>query len=175
VHGTEVVVVTRPGEHAGAEADAAVTNVPGCRLAVRTADCAPIGLMAGRQVVGVVHAGWRGLLDGVLERTVSVLRDEFGAGDIRAFLGPRIGPECYEFGPVDLDAVVARYGPMVIGETRDGKPALDLPMAVRASLVLQDIVLDDCGNCTSCMPDKYFSWRARQETGRMATFAWIER
>ncbi|HKY14173.1 MAG TPA: polyphenol oxidase family protein, partial [Microthrixaceae bacterium] len=73
VHGAEVVVVGAPGDHAGAEADAAVTGVPGAALAVQTADCAPVLLWGDGPtgpVIGAAHAGWRGLYEGVLENTV---------------------------------------------------------------------------------------------------------
>src|SRR5256885_1260185 len=72
VHGDRVVVVTEPGGGAGQRADAAVSARPGCALAILTADCAPVALVADG-VVGVAHAGWRGLVDGVLERTVEAV------------------------------------------------------------------------------------------------------
>ena len=61
VHGATVVTVAAPGDQAGAEADAAVTDAPGTVLAVHTADCAPIALVSDEGPVAAVHAGWRGL------------------------------------------------------------------------------------------------------------------
>jgi len=166
VHGSHVVVVTRPGEHAGAEADAAVTNVPGCKLAVRTADCVPI-VLRGEHTVGVVHAGWRGLAAGVVQATIDVMH-----GDVnRAEIGPHIRVGCYEFGLEDLDEVTAALGDRVRGVTTWGAPALDLTAGVRAALREVPRV-DDAGACTACT-DLYFSWRARKETERFATFAWM--
>jgi copper oxidase (laccase) domain-containing protein len=63
-----VRVVTEPGEHDGAVGDAAITRCRGAVLSVWVADCAPVVLLGGDRVVGVVHAGWRGALDGVLHR-----------------------------------------------------------------------------------------------------------
>lgn len=164
-------MVTRPGEHAGADADAAVTAVPGCVLAVRTADCAPI-VIAGTESVAVVHAGWRGLLAGVVESAVHAQRT-LGDEPVAAHLGPCIRPGCYEFGTADLDDVAAVLGPSVRATTGWGTPALDLPAA--ASIALEragvPIVHDDSG-CTAC-DDRWFSHRARGDTARFATTAWL--
>ncbi len=89
VHGNRVVVVERPGAGRGQEADAAVTACSGAALVVRTADCAPVGLASAEGVVAAVHAGWRGLMAGVVEETVAVMRS-LGATSIEAALGPCI-------------------------------------------------------------------------------------
>jgi YfiH family protein len=172
VHGAEVVVVEHPGQHAGAEADAAVTNLRGAMLAILTADCAPIALASADGVIGAVHAGWRGLVAGVVERTVEAMR-ALGANHIEAALGPCIHPECYEFGPSDLSAVANRLGYVVRGRTDSGRPSLNLPAAVRASLTRVGVALDyvDEG-CTACSTD-YFSHRARGEDERQAMVVWL--
>ena len=115
VHGADVVRVGAPGQHAGAPADAAVTDVPNAVLAVHTADCAGVllwGTGDGVVAVGAAHAGWRGLHDGVLESTVAELR-ALGAVDVHYCLGPCISPGSYEFGEEDLDRLVTRFGPGV--------------------------------------------------------------
>ena len=171
VHGADVLVVDHPGQHAGAEADAAVTAVPGCVLAVQIADCAPVALV-GSSVVGVVHAGWRGLLAGVVPNAVAAMRSA-GAGDIEAVIGPCIEPACYEFGPDDLDAVAAALGDEVRGVTRSGSQALDLRAAVRASLRTAGVQqITDAGVCTACSP-AHWSHRARAEHERQAVVAWM--
>ena len=81
----------------------------------------------------MAHAGWRGLMAGVIPRTVDRMR-ALGAGEITAALGPCIHAECYEFSPDDLDTVAARLGDGVRSLTRGGAPALDVPAAVRAAL-----------------------------------------
>jgi YfiH family protein len=171
VHGARVVVVGEPGEHAGVEADAAVTAVPGAVLAVQVADCAPVALV-GDAVVGVAHAGWRGLAAGVLPATVDAMR-ALGAGSITATLGPCIRPGCYEFGAEDLDAVAGVLGDHVRGVTTGGRAALDVPAAVRASLAaagVEDVV--DLGICTACSSE-HWSHRARADRERQAVVAWI--
>jgi YfiH family protein len=171
VHGDRVVVVTEPGGGAGQRADAAVTDRPGCALAVLTADCAPVALVAADGVVGVAHAGWRGLVGGVLERTVERMRAR-GASDVRAVLGPCIRPGCYEFGADDLACVARRLGDGVRATTASGAPALDVPAAVRAALAQVGVAdVDDVGVCTACSP-VHFSHRARRELGRQALVVW---
>jgi hypothetical protein len=165
VHGATVVEVTEPGEHAGVEADAAFTNRPGCTLAVRTADCVPV-VLVGDGVVGVVHAGWRGLAGGVIQATAAAMGPV-----VEAYIGPHIRPGCYEFGAADLDSVAAALGDGVRATTTWGTPALDLTAGVRAALV--GIPVHDSGACTACST-LFFSWRARQERERFATLVWLE-
>ncbi len=105
VHGEDVVRVDAPGEGAGSRADAVITDRPGCALAVLTADCAPVVLVSEEGAIGVVHAGWKGALAGVLQRSVKELR-ALGATQLRAVIGPCIHAECYEFGEEDLSRVV---------------------------------------------------------------------
>ena len=171
VHGDEVVRVTAAGGSAGARADGAVTDRPGCALAVLTADCAPVVLVGDKGVLGVAHAGWRGLLAGVVQRTVKELR-ALGAGDVRAVIGPSIHAECCAFGGEDLERVAGRYGPAVVGRTTDGTPSLDLPAGVRVALAEQGVDhVDDVGVCTACS-SAYYSWRARRELERQAAVVW---
>jgi YfiH family protein len=160
VHGGRVYPSDVAGPTAGRpapEADAAVSAESDAVLSVLTADCAPVALVAPG-VVGAVHAGWRGVLAGVLEAAVAEIRRR-SDGPITALLGPCIHPECYEFSADDLDPIAARLGPEVAGETAGGKPALDLPVAVALALTeagVDDIT--DIGVCTACSPD-HFSHR----------------
>ncbi len=171
VHGSRVVRVTGPGDGAGEIADAAVCATAGCAIAVLSADCAPVVLDSPEGVFAVAHAGWAGLIGGVLERTVDEMR-ALGATEIGAVLGPCIRVECYEFGPDDLDRVADRLGGTVVGSTPSGAPALDLVAAVRAALAGAGVHrLDDLDVCTACSPDHY-SWRARAEQQRQATVVW---
>jgi len=164
VHGA----VVAPGEPAATrgcpDADAAVTRRPGLALIVQTADCAPIAL-ATDDAIGVVHAGWPGLLAGVVEAAVGALR-ELGSGRVQAALGPCVHPADYEFGRDDLDRMVAALGSTVEARTRWGAPALDLPAAVRAALARVDVdTFLDVDVCTYASPD-HFSYRRDGRTGR---------
>lgn len=177
VHGADVAVVRAPGEHAGAEVDAAVTAHPDAVLCILTADCAPISFSSAEGVRGVAHAGWKGLAAGVIATTVDTMRS-LGAGEIEAVIGPCIEPACYEFSPGDLDEVAARLGDHVRSTTADGRPALDLPGAVRRAVTDAGAVLvGDGAECTACTVDaagrpRYFSHRARGDGGRQALVQW---
>jgi hypothetical protein len=172
VHGATVVVVDGPGTGRGQEADAAVTTCAGAALAVLTADCPPVALSSPDGVVGIVHAGWRGLMAGVVEAAVSAMR-ALGAGEVSAALGPCIHPHAYRFSANDLAAVVSRFGAAVAARDDAGQPALDLPAAVGIALRRAGAVLvADAGTCTHCSPD-HWSWRARADQGRQATVVWM--
>jgi polyphenol oxidase len=169
VHGDEVVVATGAPPASPPTADAAVTTVLGLPLVVQTADCAPL-VLACDDAVGVAHAGWPGLLAGVVEAAVERLRD-VGRGPVCARLGPCIHPARYEFGRDDLDRLVDRLGPGVESVTADGRPALDVPAAVLAALARVDVVaFDDVDVCTAASPD-HFSYRRDGATGRQALVA----
>lgn len=170
-HGGGVVRVSRPGAAAGARADAAVTDQAGAALAVLTADCAPVALASAEGPLGVVHAGWAGLLADVVPGAVKALRD-LGAADVRAVIGPCIHAECYEFGADELQCLTDRFGTQVAARTHAGAPALDLRAAVRTALSEEGVDdVDDVDVCTACSPD-HFSWRARREPERQAAVVW---
>ncbi len=173
VHGPDVVTVTRPGEHAGVEADGAVTAVPGAVVAVHTADCVPVVLLADG-AVGVAHAGWRGLYEGVVARAAEAMA-ALGHPPVRAVIGPCIRAASYEFGPDDLDRVAARWGDQVRASTASGAPALDVAAGVRRALAevgVHDVT--DGGLDTATDAGRFWSHRARRDVGRMATVAWLE-
>ena len=174
VHGAGVVVVDAPGQHAGAEADAAVTTTPGCTLAVRTADCAPVALLSDGGV-GIVHAGWRGLLLGVVEAAVDRLADlGVAPGGVRAEVGPCIRAGCYEFGGDGRHDLAARYGDGVLATTVWGTPSLDLVAGVRAALEEAGVAsVAVVGGCTAC-DTTWYSHRARAEAARQASFVWLQ-
>jgi len=175
VHGTSVLDAdTDADTPAGADppADAAVTRTAGRPLTVLTADCAPV-VLACDDAAAVAHAGWTGLLAGVLEAAVTRLR-AVGQGRVRAALGPCIHPAHYEFGSDDLARLVDAYGPTLAATTHDGRPALDLPAGVRAALARVGVTdLEDVDVCTAASPD-HFSYRRDGETGRQALVAVLE-
>lgn len=139
------------------EADAVVVTEPGRVGAVLVADCAPIAIV-GEGGIAAVHAGWRGLLEGVVGAAVAAL-DEAGVEPRRAILGPCIRACCYEFGAADLSRLEERFGPAARGVTQSGVPALDLAAAVRRALAEAGVDrFSEIGICTACSPD-YFSHR----------------
>jgi YfiH family protein len=172
VHGSTVAAVDATTGPLG-DADALVTRDRTVAIAIRTADCAPIVLASPDGMIGVVHAGWRGLLAGVIEQAVDEMAAS-GASDIQAAIGPCIHAECYAFSGGDLDLVAARYGEGVRGHTTDGAVALDMVAGVRAALAARGVeVADVVDSCTACDSTRWFSHRARGEVERLATVAWL--
>jgi len=177
-HGSQVVIVDSPGAGAGSQADASVTDVPGATLSVQVADCAPVLLYAPGPrgaIVAAVHAGWRGLVAGVLPATAEVMR-EIGAGEISWILGPCISADAYEFSAEDLDAVVGTLGDHVRSHTAQGRPALDVRAAVAASLSAAAIAVDGPDSPPACTATsgRHWSYRARADRARQAAVIWWE-
>ena len=177
VHGTELVRVSKPGDHFGTCADGAWTTMRGATLAVRTADCVPIALYGIRSdhfaAVAAVHAGWRGLLAGVIDNASDELR-KHGFASQRAVVGPHICARHYEFGADDLRAVVSEFGSRVCGRTAWGTRSLDLSATVRVALERCGVAIDtELARCTAT-DVRYFSHRARAERGRTALLVSIE-
>jgi YfiH family protein len=169
VHGTDVLVVHEPGQHDLAEGDAAITRCLGAVLGVWVGDCAPV-VLVGDDVVAAVHAGWRGVLDGVVQQAVAALQSD----DVSAVLGPCIHSCCNEFGTELLGRFVERFGPHVVGTTTWGTPSLDLPATVRAALAEMHVPLTDVSSCTRCHPEQYFSNRRGQLQRQVMTVRMME-
>lgn len=179
IHGAGVLVVTGTGStsdgltdgRGAPDADALVSMSPTACLAVLTADCASIALASTEGVFGAVHAGWRGLVGGVVEAVTAAMRS-LGATDITGALGPCIHRECYEFSEPDLATVAHRYGPSVRASTASGMPALDLPAAVAAALSQSAVrQVDGIDRCTACAAGS-FSHRKHLDVGRQALLVW---
>ncbi len=154
--------------------DALVSSDPGSALCVLVADCAPLALASPEGVFAAVHAGWRGLLAGVVDGAVEAMR-RLGATSVVGALGPCIRPCCYEFGADELGSAVEALGPGVVGRTRTGRPALDLPAATAAALTRSGGALAaEIVRCTGCGGGS-FSHRARADVGRQAVVVWRDR
>lgn len=174
VHGADVVAVDRPGAGDGAVGDVLVSDVDRAVLGVWTGDCAAVVAVAPGGRHGAAHAGWRGLVGGVLEELVGAV-DPGGRGGVRALLGPVIGPCCYEFGRPQLEHVATALGtdPAAIrGRTTWGTVSLDVPAAVAVVLERHgvDVDVERAAACTRC-DDRYFSHRGG-DLGRHVTAVW---
>jgi YfiH family protein len=155
VHGARVVRANGRGE----EADAIWTDERQRPLIVVTADCMPVALARlDTPALALVHVGWRGLADGVLENAAGAL-----GGELVAVVGPGIGPCCYEVGP----EVAERFGER--GRT------LDLRAIVERRLRVAGVArVDHVEACTACDAERFFSHRRdRGLTGRQGAVAYI--
>jgi hypothetical protein len=155
------------------EGDGLISNVAGRSVGVRTADCVPILLLdSEHRAVAAVHAGWRGTADGILLRALETMRMDFGTrvDSIHAAIGPAIQACCYEAGP----EVAARFVPLFLEwPAEPGRRKVNLPEANRRHLLSAGVGPDriyDCGLCTYCRADLFFSYRRDpQEPGRMVS------
>jgi len=187
IHGVRVSTpaLRKSGSNGPFEADASVTNIPNEVLAVLTADCMPVLFASkGGDVIGAAHAGWRGLSEGVLERTIEAmctLSPDLNPQDISAWMGPAIGPTAFEVGDDVLEAFSGK-GQSAI--TQAFTPIIGRPGKYLANLY---ILAQDClsslgitqitggGFCTFTDQERFFSYRRDKATGRFASLIWISR
>lgn len=159
------------------EGDALYTRRRGLAVAVVTADCVPVLVEAG-EWVAAIHAGWRGLVAGVVPKTLAKLAREEGTGDPatwRAWIGPVNGACCYEVGREVADHVAAASTPeAIVEQPADGaKPHLDLIAAARHQLAHLGVPATWLLRCTQCDADGLYSYRRNgQRAGRNHAFIW---
>lgn len=184
VHGTAVLPLdtTTPD---GRVADAALVTTPGVSATIMVADCLPVLFAHGSgRAVAAAHAGWRGLVGGVLEATLQALRAAAGPGEVIAWLGPAIGPTAFEVGE-EVRAAFVAADPAAQAHFREhatpGKWWADLPALARQRLRSAGVasVHGNDGSaawCTVSQPSRFFSHRrdaARLgSTGRFAACVW---
>jgi YfiH family protein len=176
VHSARVVRVDGPG-FAG-EGDALVTARPGLALSVITADCVP-ALVSMGDAIAAVHAGWRGVVAGVVPAAMDELRQVAGASANGAppvaWIGPAIGACCYEVGPDVAAQVVAASGEEVSTPGPAGKPHVDVTLAVELQLRRAGIAdVRRLGPCTRCEPKLLWSYRREgAKAGRNIAYVWL--
>lgn len=178
VHGTDVVVVGEDVVGAGRdgvsplEADALVSDRPGVSLAVLVADCVPVLVLDGvRAAAAAVHAGWRGVMDGVLPAAIEAIRRRYDSdpGDLAIWIGPHARACCYEVDEELANRFARRFGSEVV---KDGRR-----VNLEACLARQWTAAGVAGRqvasvrlCTVCETQRFFSHRAAGggPTGRFA-------
>ncbi|MFJ2621437.1 polyphenol oxidase family protein [Glutamicibacter sp. NPDC087344] len=143
-------------------------------LAVMVADCLPVlfvGLNSttGQTVTGVAHAGRRGLLDGILTKTVLELRG-LGADRIEAAIGPSICGKCYEV-PQQMAVESETLRPGIRTRTSWGTDGLDLPASAATELGELEVTVQLSGVCT-LEDERFFSYRRSTQSGRLAGLVW---
>ena len=187
VHGTAVFsVVDSTTQPHSIAADASVTRCPGVVLAVQTADCLPI-LLANRSgtEIAAIHAGWRGLAAGVVEETLAQMTSR--AHELRAWIGPAIGPDAFEVGDDVREAMVSGH----VRETAEAiercfRPQLSKNQPVHgkwlcdlariALLRLRALGVDTVapsGLCSYTDQERFFSHRRDRVSGRMVSLIWM--
>lgn len=185
VHGTHVVQVSSVSRTLRLKTgDAAVVFDRGFGAVVMTADCLPVFFTnAAGSVAAVAHAGWRGLLNGVLEKTV----DSTGVSpaDLMAWMGPAIAPCHFEVGLEVRDAFLGhpQWGQQFVpgltsafisSPLHAGKFMMDIYAVARARLLNAGVqFVGGGGLCTVCEERRFFSYRRDRSTGRMASLIYL--
>ncbi len=177
VHGTQIVhAEPGAGECRG---DAVFIDTPGVAGVVLTADCLPV-FFAARDggSVAVAHAGWRGLADGILERTLASF--SVPASEVIAWMGPAIGPCHFEVGAEVRDIFLSSFEDEQMRTrideegfrpaTNAGKYLADLYVLARLKLLAAGVAsVSGGGSCTFCDAARFYSYRRDSVTGRMAS------
>ncbi|MEY2662442.1 MAG: hypothetical protein RIQ35_759 [Pseudomonadota bacterium] len=186
VHGTRVWDADLPHTEAIIEADAAVTSKTNTVLTVMAADCLPVLISSPvGGVIGAAHAGWRGLLGGVLENTVDAMLAKVGQGDMSqylAWLGPAIGPRAFEVGEevraafhehAQKYALPSPSEAFIAIDNKPGKYWANLYLLARQRLLSKGLTHIYGGEfCTVRDQTDFFSHRRDGLSGRFATFIW---
>jgi len=158
VHGADVLEVDPGSSGVVGTADVLVSRSPGQVVGILTADCAPV-VVAGARGVAIAHAGWRGLVAGVIDRAVAAVAPAWAG-----WIGPSIHACCYEVGGEVVDAFTERGLPVA------GRGRVDPGRAAAAALLRAGVEhIAASTDCTSC-DDGYFSFRRDGVTGRQGAF-----
>lgn len=172
-HSTDVAVIGAPTDDV-VDADASYCETPGVVLSAMTADCLPI-LLAARDgsAISAVHAGWRGLADGIVENALSHFKT-----DVQAWIGPAIGFEAFEIGEEVRKAFChlhPEYSVAFKPHPSSGKWLADLAKIAEMKLKAAGVEdISQSGLCTYQDPVRFYSYRRDGQTGRMASFIWIK-
>jgi len=172
VHGTRMIRAQPGGTPA--EADAAVSREPGVVCAVLTADCLPV-LLASRagDEVAAVHAGWRGLADGVVAAALEAM--ETPPAELLAWLGPAIAQPAFEVGGEVRERFVRRdpVNAAFFAPNERGRWQADLAGLARRELEAAGVSVTGGDFCTHDEAERFFSYRRDGKCGRQATLVWI--
>lgn len=176
VHGTAVRVFDSTAllEEESPTADAAISRTPGVVLAVLTADCLPLLVCADDgSEIAAIHAGWRGLAAGVIERCIETLRTP--RARLRVWLGPAIGASSYEVGNDVREAFVAQAAAnaQAFTPTRAGHWLCDLYTLARNRMAALGVTQIYGGRFDTFADARFYSYRRERITGRFASLIWL--
>ena len=153
-------------------ADASFTSKTGIVCTVLTADCLPLLLCSkdGSQIAAI-HAGWRGLLAGIISHTLKIMK----ITQLSVWLGAAIGSCCFEVGIAVRELFIKKHPQFSTAfiQKSSQKYLADIYQLARIELNINGINHIYGGNfCTVCEPQRFYSYRRDQQTGRMATLIW---
>jgi hypothetical protein len=172
VHGTNVAIIREANSTISeepVEADAMITDLPGVALMVKQADCQAVLLFDPvRKVISNIHCGWRGNRQNLIRTVIDRMRVDFGCtpSDLRAGIGPSLGPCCAEF------VTHEELFPDSFMRFMVRKNYFDFWALSRWQLTesgVEEANIETAAICTKCRTTLFFSYRAEKTTGRFAT------
>ena len=174
IHSTEAVLL--PNEVATPKADASYTSENNIVCAVMTADCLPLLITDQKgSCVAAIHAGWRGLCDGIIEATINKLPAP--PESLLVWLGPAIGPDVYEVGQEVYDAFTNVESDAIksFTDVSDGHWLFNIYQLAKLRLNKMGVNhIYGADHCTLTEQEDFFSYRRDDVTGRMASLIWID-
>jgi len=174
VHGTEILVLRKKEKIPPFPLpfDGVISDRKDTILLIRTADCIPIFIWDPENgVIGALHGGWRGVLGGIISKTISKMRKLFSSDPRKLIvaLGPSIKGCCYEFKGKEVEDFLEKFGQEVIIQ-KDGVPHLNLPLCAFKELEKCGVQqVEEIPHCTFCDPN-FHSWRREKERKRNYNF-----
>jgi hypothetical protein len=172
-HGTEIIWLDEDKRASGIKGDALATFSSQKVLAITVADCLPLLLIEETGILSLVHLGWRGIEQGLLEKSIQLIKTKSNE-PMAAVMGPCINACCYEFGQNDMADLVEKYGSKIVSETLAGAHSLSIKECVREILRSCDVEIKyDDPFCTNCDP-RHWSFRSEGTDKRQVMIAWKE-
>lgn len=177
IHSTDVFFANQSNSfNPDPNADACIATAPNQICAVMTADCLPILICSQTgNSVAAIHAGWKGLLSGIIENTITQMPDI--PSNLMAWLGPGIRQKNFQIGSEVRDLFIAKdpvYQDAFLFQYED-KWLADLYLIAKKQLQKLGIThIYDCDLCTFDDKEQFFSYRRDKTTGRIATLIWME-
>lgn len=159
------------------EGDALITDCAATYIGIRTADCVPLLLYAAdKKCCAAIHAGWRGLVYGVIENTLAQLIKNYNVDPryIKAAIGPCISFESFEVGPEVVSEFLKQFTDLTLIQKGTGdRSFIDLKRAAQVALISQGVKeenIEISSGCTYQDREKYYSYRGGDEEGRIFSF-----
>lgn len=179
IHSNKVFVVQKEGP-LSEEGDALISRQPGLSVGVRTADCVPLLVYDPvNRTIAAIHAGWKGLISGVIEETLKIFRNSFKSdfANLQVVLGPALCPGCFEIGPEVADQFRKKFGDkLAVSPGEADRSFVDLRKG--CCVVLEELgvpanSIEVLPHCTACEPELFYSYRRGDRDARMLAFIGI--
>ena len=129
-HGTGIILLEDGERSLGSKGDAIITSSLGKVISVTVADCMPVLLMSESGTFALIHLGWRGIINGLLNLTIESMK-KISNGEITSVLGPCIKSCCYEFGKMEIGRFCEKFGEEAEASTSDGRSSINLKYCVK--------------------------------------------